>query len=509
MQWLNSIVDELIERHPEGEIVVSSGVSPSGVYHVGTLREILTAEAILREVKRRGRQAKHLHIADDLDVFRKVPVGLPESYKAYLGQPLCDVPAPQGEGSYADFYLGDLKHASEKLHLETEIVRAHEEYRQGFFAGAIEQAIDKIEDVKVILEEVSGRKIEDNWAPAQVVDEGFLKNRQITSIDKDAKTVTYLNVEGATKTADYSKGEVKLNWRLDWPARWWLLDVMAEPYGRDHATKGGSYDTGKELVAKVYGGEAPIGVPYEFINRVGQTKKMSKSAGDTVTASGLLEVLPAELVWYFIVRYAPNKQLFFDEAQTVIDLFDEFSTLLAKAEKTEGDQQLIDICSEGVTDQTVSRVPFSLMIASYQAALRDKARTIEIIARTEYSVVAEEDAEIIKRELEFIDAWLDQHAPEDVKFAVTDTIDGSGFSDAEKQYMSSLADKIAEAPEDADGAWFHQAIYAHKETSGLPSKDLFVVLYRAVIGKTSGPRAGWFLSILPRDWLIKRLRLEA
>ncbi|MGH7192572.1 MAG: hypothetical protein ACREJM_03450, partial [Candidatus Saccharimonadales bacterium] len=46
MQWLNQIVDELAKRRPEGEIIVSSGVSPSGAYHLGTLREILTAEAI-------------------------------------------------------------------------------------------------------------------------------------------------------------------------------------------------------------------------------------------------------------------------------------------------------------------------------------------------------------------------------------------------------------------------------------------------------------------------------
>ena len=32
---------------------------------------------------------------------------------------------------------------------------------------------------------------------------------------------------------------------------------------------------------------------------------------------------------------------------------------------------------------------------------------------------------------------------------------------------------------------------------------MFAALYKALIGKTSGPRAGWFLSILPRDWLAR------
>jgi lysyl-tRNA synthetase class 1 len=109
MQWLNRIAQEVLSRHPDGEIIVSSGVSPSGTYHLGTLREVLTAEVIMRELKRRGRQARHLHIVDDLDVFRKIPVDVPENFSEHLGKPLCDVPAPDGsDRSYADFFLADL-----------------------------------------------------------------------------------------------------------------------------------------------------------------------------------------------------------------------------------------------------------------------------------------------------------------------------------------------------------------------------------------------------------------
>jgi lysyl-tRNA synthetase class 1 len=74
--------------------------------------------------------------------------------------------------------------------------------------------------------------------------------------------------------------------------------------------------------------------------------------------------------------------------------------------------------------------------------------------------------------------------------------------------MSELANKISEAPDDADGGWFHLAIYEFKDSMGLAPKDMFTTLYQAIIGKDSGPRAGWFLSLLPRDWLIERLRLQ-
>ncbi len=508
MQWLNTIVDALIARHPEGDIVVSSGVSPSGAYHVGTLREVLTAELVARELRRRGRVAPHIHVSDDIDVFRKVPVGLDESYSQYLGKPLCDIPAPDGSNqSYADYYVAELPEVAQTLKVNMEIIRAHEKYRSGYFVSVIEQALGNIDTIKHILEDVSGRKLDQQWSPIQVIEDGYLKNRRFISIQKDTQEITYEDKNGQPRNANYAHGEVTLNWRIDWPARWSLLHVQAEPFGRDHATKGGSYDTGLEIAKQVYGVDAPYPIPYDFINKTGNTKKMSKSGGDTITAVDLTRVFPPELVWFFMVRYSPSKQLFFDTDISLIKLFDEFSELLAKPEKTPSEQQMLAICLEGIDTPTVSRIPFTHLVASYQAALKDADKTIEVIARTEYADVAREEADIIRRELQFIDAWLQDYAPDDVKFALQDTIDAAAFTDTEKAFFVGLADKIAEAPDDADGGWFHLAIYDFKSDE-LGPKDLFQALYRLTIGQTSGPRAGWFLSILPRDWLLSRLRLE-
>ncbi len=509
MQWLNGIVDELIAQQPSGELLVSSGVSPSGTYHLGTLREVLTAEAITWELRRRGREVRHLHLVDDLDVFRKVPAGVPEDFKQYLGRPLCDVPAPDGsDQSYADYYLNDLSVAAAKMHLSMEIVRSHEKYQQGFFVPAIEKALEHRAEIKTILETISGHAVDEHWSPVQVIEDGYLKNRAVTSFDMAAKTLVFLDKDGAERELSYADGQVKLNWRVDWPARWWLLGINAEPFGRDHATKGGSYDTGAAIIKAIFQAEPPLAMPYNFINRSGETKKMSKSTGDVITAAELLEVLPAEVVWFFVLRYAPDKQLFFDEGQTLIRLVDEFSELMVKADKTESEAQLLALCLHGVEQPTISGVPFSHLVASYQAALKDPTKTLEIIGRTEHAGAVDADRDIIIAELQFIDTWLQKHAPDEVTFALSNHVDPASFSDVQKQFMANLADKIAIAPADADGAWFHKLIYEYKDSTGLAPKELFTTLYQALIGQTAGPRAGWFLSILPRDWLIKRLRLQ-
>lgn len=507
MQWLNKIVDEAMAKKPDGEILIESGISPSGSYHMGYLREIITCDAIVTVLNKQGRPARHIHFVDDQDGFRKVPKNLPPEYEKYLGKPLCDMPAPDGSGdSYADYALKPFLRSVEALGVKMDVIRSHERYRQGFFVEAIELVLQHLDEVRAVLEEVSGRKLGAEWSPIQVNEEGYLKKRPFVGIDAASKTIRYLDKDGREQSTAYDKGQVKLDWRLDWPGRWWLLSVDIEPFGRDHATKGGSYDTGRTLMDRVFKARAPLPVPYEFINRAGESKKMSASAGNGIMMSEVVTVLPPEVIRYFVLRSSPDKTLYFDPVGGVMRLIDEFAELSAKPDKTAEEAQLMELCTAGLS-VTVSSVPFSHLVASYQAALKDTDKTLDIINRTEHGPAAKVQKELVEKELSFIEQWLNSWSPDEVKFALADS-PPDGLPEAEQAFLKTLADKIEAAPAEADGEWFHKAIYELRDTSGLEPKQMFGALYRTLIGKDRGPRAGWFLSILPRDWLVKRLRLE-
>lgn len=510
MQWLNRIVDDVITRHPNGEILIESGGSPSGTHHLGHMREFVTADAVLLELRRRGRQARHIYFVDDLDALRKIPVDVPKEFEKYLGMSLCDVPSPDGsDQSYADFFLSQLQRSTAALGVEVEFIRSHKKYRAGFFVPAIERCLERIPAIRKALEDVSSRKLEEDWSPIQVLENGRLKKRKFLSIKTTDKTIQYEDAEGQVQTVRYDDGSVKLDWRLDWPGRWWLQKVQVEPSGRDHMTKGSSFDTGIEIMRDVYEAEAPYPVAYDFINMAGDNKKMSASKGTGLDAEEGSTIMPPEVVRYFILRAAPLKRLYFDPINGVVQLMDEFAAFAAKSDKTESEQQLWYVCTRGDdAHRSVSRVPFSHLVASYQASLKDAGRTLEVIKRTEHGQLADKESEIIKHELQFIDSWLEKRAPDDVRFSLVKQVDAADFTEAEKTFLQTLADKIANAPADADGTWFHERIYELKDGSGLQPKEMFSALYRALIGKTSGPRAGWFLSILPRDWLLARLQLR-
>lgn len=510
MQWLNKVVDEVVARQPEGEILVESGSSPSGTYHLGHMRELMICDAILLELQRRGRAVRHVQFVDDLDSLRKIPYNVPAEYEQYLGRPICDIPAPDGsERSYADYFLQGLVDACKALSIEVEFVRSHDRYRSGWMVPAIERALERVPQARQALQTISGRQLDAQWTPIQVMENGRLKNRRFLGINQTDKTIRYEDAEGQEQTVHYDKGEVKLDWRLDWPARWWLQHVAVEPSGRDHMTKGSSYDTGVQIIRDVFESEPPLPVAYDFINMAGDTKKMSASKGTGLDALEAAELMPAEVMRFFVFRAPPLKRLYFDPVNGVVQVMDEFAAFAAKGERSESEEQLLDLSTRGLVRKTVSRVPFSHLVASYQASLKDADRTLEVIRRTEYAQVVDEDAEIIRNELKYIDNWLKKRAPEEVKFELRADVAAEEFTGQEKTFLQKLGDKVSGAPEDADGAWFHNAIYELKDESGLAPKELFSALYRLLIGKPSGPRAGYFLSILPRDWLVQRLKLAA
>jgi lysyl-tRNA synthetase, class I len=507
MQWLNKVADDVIAAHPEGEILIESGSSPSGTYHMGHLREIITCDAVLIELRRRGRDARHISYIDDLDGLRKIPANIPPEFEKYLGRPLCDIPAPTGTAkSYSEYFLKGFRDAAKTLSVDVEFIRSYKKYRTGFFVPAIEKCLERLPQAKKALEKISGRQLSETWSPIQIMEKGYLKKRRFVDINPKDKTLAYEDKDGVIRTTGYAHGEVKLDWRLDWPGRWWLLEVSVEPFGRDHASAGGSYDTGVQIMKEVYGVVPPLPVPYDFVNLAGDTKKMSASQGTGLDALGVVKVLPPEIVRFFMLRYPPLKRLYFDPENGISQLIDEFAALLAKDDKSDEEKQLIDVCGHNITP-TVSGIAFSHLVASYQAALKDPQKTLDIIKRSQETSIAKAEQEIIQAQLVFIDEWLKKWAPPDVKFELA--AKPPPISEKQRAFLEALAKKIESAPADADGEWFHKAIYELKDSTGLPPKQLFNTLYKVLIDKDSGPRAGWFLSILPRDWLISRLKLEA
>jgi len=70
MHWADVVAEKLLESGSEH--IISSGITPSGPIHLGNMREILTADAIVKAVNDKGGKAKLVYVADNADPLRKV-----------------------------------------------------------------------------------------------------------------------------------------------------------------------------------------------------------------------------------------------------------------------------------------------------------------------------------------------------------------------------------------------------------------------------------------------------
>ncbi|MEE3276763.1 MAG: lysine--tRNA ligase, partial [Candidatus Thermoplasmatota archaeon] len=86
MHWADVAASRLLERG--NQHVISSGITPSGPIHVGSMREILTADAVARAVHDKGGEAERVYVADTADPLRKVYPFLDKSYSKWVGHPL-------------------------------------------------------------------------------------------------------------------------------------------------------------------------------------------------------------------------------------------------------------------------------------------------------------------------------------------------------------------------------------------------------------------------------------
>ena len=51
----------------------------------------------------------------------------------------------------------------------------------------------------------------------------------------------------------------------------------------------------------------------------------------------------------------------------------------------------------------------------------------------------------------------------------------------------------------------HDAFYELQKTYDTPAKEYFRIMYLILLGKERGPRLGFFLATINRDFIVKRL----
>jgi lysyl-tRNA synthetase class 1 len=141
------------------------------------------------------------------------------------------------------------------------------------------------------------------------------------------------------------------------------------------------------------------------------------------------------------------------------------------------------------------------MVTAVQIARGDEDGLFTALKRSGYDVISRRE-EILGRARN-VQTWLDKYAPAYVKFQVQETLPAAinNLTPVERRGLGLLAEQI----DDKTAAEIHELVYAVAKEQSLDSKKFFQAIYLAFLGDRQGPKVGWFLASLDRDFVKARL----
>ncbi|HEX2098306.1 MAG TPA: lysine--tRNA ligase [Rubrobacteraceae bacterium] len=474
--------EKVAERLGPGPHVVVTGISPSGNIHIGNLREVLVGEAVVNAFKARGGEVRFVFHADTIDPLRKIAPGVPKEYKRYLGHSLSHVPDPEGcHISYAEHFLVPFEEVLARMGVDIEILRSHELYESGLYAGVTREALENASELRQILQEVSGREMPEHWSPyLPRAASGSLSGTRVVEHLPKERRVVFVDQDGREGSADYSKGEGKLGWRVELAARWKALGATFEPFGKDHTSRGGSTDTADRMAREVFRYPVPDRYEYEWIQIKGKGA-MSSSKGIVLLPSELLDIMPSDALRRMVLGRDPARALDLDLTEGFPRFMDEYR---AETEK--------------------NPVPFAHLVTVAQTIGDDTKVAAGMLRKGGYGDAAA-DYEQLAEDLAYARNWTKAWAPESLQFEVLSPAKvpevAADLNAEQRRYLTAVAKALEE---EMDGDGVQNLLYEKAVECGLKPKAAFGAVYTVLLGKKSGPKAGQFVASLDTDFVRAR-----
>jgi lysyl-tRNA synthetase, class I len=522
--WIERIADNLNERDVS-EHVIASGTSISGSIHIGNSCDIFIANAVTKALNKLNDKSKTIWIADDHDPLRKVPYPLPESYEKYLGIPYSQIPCPEGCCSnFVEHFEKPLLNILERFGIELEVYSGAEMYKKGTYNDYIRIALEKAPEIIKIFNKFREHPLKDNWLPYNPICSECGRVNTTYAHGYDGDIVNYSCKCGHKGKMDIKTGEGKLTWRVEWAARWKIFGITCEPFGKDHAASGGSYDVSKIISKEIYDYEAPYPVPYEWITLKGEA--MSKSHGVFFTPGQWIEIAEPETLNYFIFRSKPLKHKDFDPSMPFLDFIEQYDRVEriyygAEEPSSEKEGEKLKKIYEASQIELKDSMPFQpsyrFMTVAYQVAGNNPAKIYDILKKNSqlpkemesksFEEISSYDLERFMRRIEHVRNWLEKYAPEFVKFQIQDNLPKVEINDLQKEFLLKVAELLETG--DYSSEEFHDAMYTIIHDLDIKPQKAFQAIYKVITGKKQGPRAASFVLSLDKDIVIKRFRMEA
>ena len=474
----------------KGHVLFETGYGPSGLPHIGTFGEVARTTMIRRAFEVISDIPTRLVcFSDDLDGMRKVPDNVPDPamLRGHLQRPLTDVPDPFGtHDSFGAHNNAMLRRFLDTFGFEYEFISATDFYRSGQFDAVLLRAAERYDDIMAVMLKSLREERQQTYSIFLPIhpETGRVLYVPIKHVDPREGTVTFDDETGREWTLPVTGGQVKLQWKPDFGARWAALDVDFEMYGKDHSTNTPIYDG----ICEILGGRAPEHFVYElFLDENGE--KISKSKGNGLTIDEWLTYAATESLSYFMYQKPKTaKRLWWDVIPKAVD---EYHQQLRSFPKQDVAQQL----ANPVWHIHAGNPPESRMVVSFAmllnlasvAGAQDKAGLWGFIRR--YAPDASPDTHPdLDAAAEYAVRYFRDFVAPTRRYRLPDAREAAAMSD--------LAARLREWEGGLDAEALQSMVFAVGKAHGFePLRDWFRALYEVLLGASEGPRFGGFVAL--------------
>jgi lysyl-tRNA synthetase class 1 len=477
----------------KGFVLFETGYGPSGLPHIGTFGEVARTTMVMRAFQEISDiPTKLVCFSDDLDGMRKVPGNVPNAdmLAEHLQKPLTSVPDPFGEyESFGHYNNAMLRRFLDTFGFTYEFISAREFYRSGQFDEILLRCAEKYDDLmKIMLKSLREERQQTYSIFLPIHPEtGRVLYVPMKHVDAQNGTVTFDTPEGEEMTLPVTGGNVKLQWKPDFGARWAALGVDFEMYGKEHATNEKIYDA----ICRTLGARPPEHFSYElFLDDQGQ--KISKSSGNGVSIDEWLTYASTESLSYFMYQKPKTaKRMYFDVIPKAVD---EYHQQLRAFEGQDTAQQLnnpVWHIHGGNVPKSNMLVPFSMLLnlASVSSA-EDKSQLWGFIQR--YAPDASPET---NPDMDAAAGFAVRYYNDFVKPQKTYRLP----SDLEREALTDLRDQLKAYDGPVDDEALQSIVYACGRDRFDPLRAWFTALYEVLLGASQGPRFGGFIALYGID----------
>ncbi|MEP3330756.1 lysine--tRNA ligase [Sedimentitalea sp.] len=496
--WPFEEARKLVKRYqkapPEkGHVLFETGYGPSGLPHIGTFGEVARTTMIRRAFEAISDiPTRLICFSDDLDGMRKVPgnVPNPERLEQHLQRPLTSVPDPFEEyDSFGEHNNAMLRRFLDTFGFDYEFISATEYYRSGQFDAILLRAAERYDDIMAVMLKSLREERRQTYSIFLPIhpESGRVMYVPMKHVDAADGTITFDTEDGEEMTLPVTGGNVKLQWKPDFGARWAALDVDFEMYGKDHSTNTPIYDR----ICQILGGHKPEHFTYElFLDENGQ--KISKSSGNGLTIDEWLTYASTESLSYFMYQKPKTaKRMYFDVIPKAMDEYhQQLRAYPGQDAKAQVNNPVWHIHGGNVPVSTLI-VPFSMLLnlASVSGA-EDKDQLWGFIRRYAPEATAESHPD------------LDAAAGYAVKYFndfVKPTRTYRAATEAERDALLELRAQLAAYDGRIDDEALQSIVYAVGRDRFDPLRGWFTALYEVLLGASQGPRFGGFIALYGVD----------